>query len=113
MRIATAGIVRQVALFAAGVDGQQSHALRHVVVQLARKARALLFLCIDQAPAQLVCRLFRSPAVGVLAAQAAAIDQKHSDEDSLNYANRGGPDHMPLVLIPHARRTKSPLAAAR
>ena len=53
------GGARRFALFAAGIYRQHRQALGHVVVQLTRKARALLLLRADQPPAQLVRRLLR------------------------------------------------------
>ena len=47
---------------AAGIDCQHCEALGHVVMQLACKARALLFVRVDQPPAQVVSRSFRATA---------------------------------------------------
>ena len=62
-RIGGSGRTRQTRSLAAGIDRQQRQALRHVVVQLARKARALLLLRVDQPSAQLVRCGFRAPAL--------------------------------------------------
>ena len=43
------------ALELAGIDGQPCHALREVIVQFAREAPALVFVCGEQAAAQAQC----------------------------------------------------------
>jgi hypothetical protein len=91
-RITTAGL-RQSALPATGVNRQQREALRHVVVQLARKARALLFLRIDQPSVQHVCSLFRLLTLDIRAAQ------RYEDEDQLDGTKRGCRDNVPSVLL--------------
>lgn len=90
---------RQHVLLTTGVNCQQRQTLRHVIVQLAREPRALVFLRGDEMPAQFARSLLCPLALSIRAAQAPAVQKQHDDEDGLEGAERGRGDDVPLVLF--------------